>query len=156
MSYGRVGVLVVLVPLVMLIAHSGAAQDLEYETTVDFAFVQRVPLEGKAGEVEIRGVEFVSGKSSGGLMKKTFSSDDPDLQAGITIRLECATQAETKWNIKIAVEFLDADGNVIDRARDKASLKSEAKIVTIQHTTLKWAVQHIKKARLIVEASGKS
>jgi len=145
-----------LVPLAMLIAGSGAAQDLKFEATVDFAFVQRVPLEGTAGEVEIRGVEFVSGKGSGGLMKKTFSSDDPDLQAGITTRLECATQAATKWTIKIAVEFLDADGNVIDRARDSVSLKSEAKIISIQHTTLKWAVQHIKKARIIVEGSGKN
>jgi hypothetical protein len=149
------GVISSVAVLLLLVAGAAAAQDLKFETTVDFAFVQRVSLEGKAGEVEIRGVEFISGKSSS-FMKKTFSSDDPDLQAGITIRLECSTQADTKWKINIAVEFLDGDGNVIDRARNSVTLKSEAKIVETSHTTLKWAVQHIKKARIIVEASGKN
>lgn len=155
MTAHRLSVFVSLVVLMVCGAATGAAQDLKFSTEVDFAFVQRTSLEGKAGEVEIRGVEFVSG-SGGGFMKKTFSSDDPDLQAGIVTRLECSTAAETKWKINITVEFLDGDGNVIDRARNSASLKKEAKIIETGHTTLKWAVQHIKKARVIVEASGKN
>ena len=132
------------------------AQDLKFESTVDFAFVQRQALEGKAGEVEIRGVEFVSSSGSGGFMKKAFSSDDPDLQAGIGTRIECSTTAETKWKLKMTVEFLDAEGNVIDRSRNEASLKKEAKIVEFGHGTLKWAVQHIKQARIVIEAQGKN
>jgi hypothetical protein len=136
-----------------LAASPAAAQDLKFETTVDFAFVKRQALEGTAGEVEIRGVEFVSSSGSGGFMKKTFSSD---LQAGIGTRIECSTTAETKWKLKMTVEFLDAEGNVIDRARNDASLKKEAKIVEFGHATLKWAVQHIEQARIIIEASGKN
>jgi hypothetical protein len=141
--------------LALAVAFSAGAQGLKFEQTVDYAFNQRVALEGKAGEVEIRGIEFVSGDPKGGLIKGTFGSGDSDLQAVIITRLECATAAETKWKADITIEFLDADGELIDRTTSSAALKAEAKILEIKHTTLKYAAGKIAKARLTVTATGK-
>ena len=141
--------------LTLAVAVSAGAQGLKFEQTVDYAFNQRVALEGKAGEVEIRGIEFVSGDPKGGLIKGTFSSGDDDLKAIIITRLECATAAATKWKADITVEFLDAEGELIDRVKSGASLKAEAKILEIKHTTLKYAASKVASARLIVAAKGK-
>ena len=141
--------------LALVLAIPAAAQGLKFEQTVDYAFNQRVALEGKAGEVEIRGIEFVSGDPKGGLMKSTFGSGDADLKSVIITRLECATAAETKWKADITIEFLDADGELIDRVRDGVALKAEAKILEIKHTTLKYAAGKIASARLTVTATGK-
>ena len=139
----------------ILAAAPATAQDLTFEATVDFAFVQKQALEGAAGEVTVSAVEFMSSTGSGGFMKKTFSSDDPDLQAGIVTRLVCSTEADVKWKVDFIVEFLDEDGNVIDRARNNGSLKNQTKNFEFGHTTLKWALQHIKQARVVVKAEGK-
>jgi hypothetical protein len=144
-----------LVVLALVVAFSAGAQGLKFEETVDYALNQRVALEGKAGEVEIRGIEFVSGDPKGGLIKGTLSSADPALNAVIITRLECATAAQTKWKAKITIDFLDADGELIDRTTSEASLKAEAKILEIKHTTLKYAASKIAQARLVVEAGGK-
>ena len=69
-----------------------AAPSLVWETTVDFEFVRKIMLEGRVGEVEIRGVEFTSGSSKGGI----FGTSGADLKALITARLDCTTAAEKK------------------------------------------------------------
>jgi hypothetical protein len=142
---------------VVLVAGAGvvAADDLVFEETFDFAFNERAALEAKVGAVEIRGVEFAAGSGKSGVIKGTFSSGDKDLQSAIVTRLECATTADTKWKLDFLVEFLDADGELIDRTRDNASLKSEAKIVEFSHTTLKWVVPRIAKVRITIEGKGK-
>ncbi len=135
-----------------------AAQDLTWETTIDFAFNQKVSLEGAVGPVEIRGVEFVQPTGKGGLgkaIKGTFTSGDDDLKGTVITRLELATTSATKWKAEFMIEFLDADGELIDRARGNASLKSEAKLVEVSHTTLKWVLTKVVKVRIASQGSGK-
>lgn len=129
-----------------------ATQSLVFETTVDFEFVKRTTLDGSAGEVEIRGVEFASASGKGGL----FSSSDPDLVAGIVTKLECSTAAETKQKLDVVIQYLDSDGALIDRVKDGVSFKNGTKTFEISRKTLKYVVPLIAQARITVSAGGKS
>ncbi len=124
----------------------------KFETTVDFSPLNGVSLDGSAGEIDVKRVEFEVAGAKGGGIKGAFSSGDADMNAIITTRLGCATKATTKWKIDILVEFLDADGKVIDRVGNSVSLKNNEKTFDFKHTTLRWAVDHIAKARITVQA----
>ncbi len=124
----------------------------DFVTTVAFSPLNGVNLDGKAGEIDVRRVEFEVAGSKGGGIKGAFSSGDADMSAIITTRLGCATKSATKWKIDILVEFLDADGNVIDRVANSESLKNNEKTFNFKHTTLRWAVDHIANARITVQA----
>jgi hypothetical protein len=121
-----------------------------YETTVDFEFVKKTALDGQAGQVEIRSVEFASASGKGGL----FSSADPELVAGVVVKLECATQAEKKQKIDIVYEFLDSEGELIDRVKDGKSFKKGTKTFETTHRTLKYVVPLIAQVRITTTASG--
>ena len=112
-------------------------------------------LEGQAGEVEIRGIEFVPGNVKTGVMKDPFKSSNPELDSVIITRLECATAAATKWKADITIEFFDSADELIDRVKSNASLKADAKILEIKHTMLSYAAGKIASARLTVAATGK-
>ena len=124
----------------------------KFETTVDFSPLNGVSLDGSAGEIDVKRVEFEVAGAKGGGIKGAFSSADADMNAIITTRLGCATKATTKWKIDILVEFLDADGKVIDRVGNSVSLKNNEKTFDFKHTTLRWAVDHFAKARITVQA----
>ena len=126
--------------------------DTNFETTVDFSPLNGVDLDGSAGEIDVKNVEFEVAGAKGGGIKGAFSSADADMNAIITTRLRCATKSATKWKINILVEFLDADGKVIDRVGNSVSLKNNEKTFDFKHTTLRWAVDHIAKARITIQA----
>jgi hypothetical protein len=134
-------------------AAAPAPPGTEFATTVDFSLTGPIALSGVVGEVEIRSIEFVRANAKTGMIKGAFSSNNDDLKSDITIRLSCATEAVKKWKLDVMVEFLDGEGNVIDRATNSISIKSEAKIFDFKLTTLAWVVPHIKQVKLSI--SGK-
>ncbi|MCP4901881.1 MAG: hypothetical protein GY906_33370 [bacterium] len=121
---------------------------LLFATTMDFELVKSAKLDGKVGEVEIRGIEFGSKSAKGGI----FGSKDADLKASINASIECSTTAEKKQKVDFTIEFLDGEGNLIDRAEGNVSLKEESKFASIDHTTLKYVVPLIKKVRISAES----
>jgi len=123
-----------------------------FQTTVDFGPLKSVDLDGKAGEIEVKGVDFAVANAKGGGIKGTFSSDDAEMLVVITTNFSCATSADTKQKFDMKVEFLDKDDQVIDRAMNSDSLKNNDKKFGIKHSTLKWALDHIVKARITVDA----
>ncbi len=129
-----------------------APPSLVFETTVDFEFVKQTTLEGRAGKVEIRGVEFSSTSSKGGL----FSSGDADLSAGIVTSLECSTTAEKKQKLDLVIQFLDSEGALIDRVKNGVSFKSGTKTFETSLKTLKYVVPLIAQVRITVSATGKN
>lgn len=133
-----------------LMAEDTPAPSTKFETTIDFALQQQTELNGELGQVQIRGIEFVESSVKTGAIKGALSSDNNDLASVITTRINCATTSSDKWKLTITVEFLDGDGEVIDRADTGISLKNEAKIFDFKHTTLKWVVPRIKQARITV------
>jgi hypothetical protein len=135
-------------------AEDTAADATKFETTVDFALQHNIEIKGALGQVEIRSVEFVESSVKTGMIKGALSSGDNDLSANITTRLNCATTSTEKWKLVITVEFLDGDGEVIDRTETDINLKNEAKIFDFKHTTLKWVIPRIKQARITVAIKG--
>jgi len=132
-------------------AEIAAAPSTNFEKTVAFDNLKTLALDGKAGDVDVQSVEFtVANKKSGGFMG--IGGSDTEIDAVITTRLTCATTATTKWKLDMMVEFLDEDGNVIDRATNSDSIKNNEKKFDFKKTTLKWALSHIKEARVTVVA----
>jgi hypothetical protein len=132
-------------------SEAGAAPSTDFEKTVEFAHLKVIALDGMVGEVDLKSVEFtVANKKSGGVMG--FGGSDTEIEAVITTRLTCATAATTKWKLDMMVEFLDEDGNLIDRVTNSDSIKKNEKKIDFKHTTLRWALSHIKEARVSVAA----
>jgi hypothetical protein len=129
-----------------------AAPSTTFQTSVGFGALKAVELDGKAGEIEVKGVDFSVANAKGGGIKGTFSSDDAEMLVVITTNFSCATSADTKQKFDMKVEFLDKDDQVIDRAMNSASFKNNDKKFEIKHTTLKWALDYIVKARITVDA----
>ena len=128
------------------------AASATFQTDVVFGPLKSTELDGKAGEIEVKGVEFEVANAKGGGIKGAFSSEDADMLVVISTNFTCSTSAETKQKFDMKVEFLDKDGQVIDRAMSSDSLKKNSKTFSLKHTTLKWALDYIDKARITVEA----
>ncbi len=132
-------------------AETAVVSSLLFETTMDFELIKKTSLEGKVGEIEIKGIEFGSKSSKSGI----FGTKDADLKASITAHVECSTTAAKKQKIDFTIQFLDGEGNIIDRAVGNGSLKDETKIIEVDHTTLKYVVPQIKKVKISAESKVK-
>ena len=129
---------------------AAAPVSLTFETTVDFELVKSIALDGQAGEVEFRSVEFTAAASKSGV----FASGDADLKGMITVILDCSTTAEKKAKVDLTFQCLDEAGELIDRASDSASLKTGSKTVQVKLTTLKYVVPLIKSVKISAVAKG--
>ena len=130
---------------------AGTTSAIEFDATVEFALSKPIDLNGSVGEVEVRSVEFEAAKPKGAGITNPMGSSDPAMQAVVTTRLQCASTAETKTKLDMMVEFLDKDGQIIDRAKNSDGIKNGQKTFEIKHTTLKWALDHIASAKITVE-----
>ena len=126
-----------------------AAPSLTFETSVDFEPMKRITLEGRAGDIALLGVEFTVSAAKGGML----GTSDADLKAVIGVMLECATEAEKKAKLNLTVQFLDADGAVIDRVDNSIGLKAGQKTFETKLTTLKYVVPLITSAKTTAVAS---
>ena len=106
---------------------------------------------GESGCKVSLSVEFEVAGAKGGGIAGAFSSGDAEMQAIITTRLTLENSADTKVKFDAMVEFLDTDGQVIDRTVSSDNFKKNQKTFDIKHTTLRWAVDHIDQARITVK-----
>jgi len=153
-------VLVVLAAVLVIVGgviaeddESAAESDTLFVTTVDFSNMKKEALEGSAGDVQITSVEFVASNVKSGGISGAFSSSDKEVEVALTTNIGCSTASDTKWKLDFMVEFLDEDGELIDRATANGSLKKNDKVFVVKHTTLRWALGHIKTARISVAAN---
>jgi len=132
-------------------AAADAEPSTNFKKNVEFDHMKVLALDGKVGEVDLKTVEFtLANKKSGGFMG--MGGSDTEIEAIITTRITCATTATTKWKLDMMVEFLDEGGNVIDRVTNSDSIKNNEKKIDFKHTTLRWALSHVKQARVTVNA----
>ncbi len=124
---------------------------LLYETTMDFELVKKTGLEAQVRAIKIKGVEFGAKSVKGGV----FGTSDADLKSTIVAQMECSTTEAKKQKISFTIEFLDSEGNTIDRAENNGSLKNESKFIEVSRTTLKYVVPLIKKVKITAEAKAK-
>lgn len=123
----------------------------EYSATVKFSQLQKASLDGTAGEIGVVAIEFEVAGAKGGGITGALSSADAAMQAVITTRLTLKQSADTKVKFEMMVEFLDTDGQVIDRTMNSDSFKKSERTFDSKHTILRWAVDHIDQARITVK-----
>ncbi len=123
---------------------SSGEASLTFERSVDFALVKRIALEDRAGAMEFAAVEFTAAASKGGV----FGTSDADLKTTVVVMLDCSTTAEKKVKVNLSIEFLDEEGDLIDRVTGSASLKNESKTIELKLVTLKYVVPRIKTAKI--------
>jgi hypothetical protein len=128
-----------------------AAAGTDFATTVKFSQLQKASLDGSAGEIGVEAVEFEVAGAKGGGITGALSSADTEMQAIITTRLTLKNSSETKVKFDMMVEFLDKDGQVIDRAINSDNFKKSERTFDHKHTTLRWAVDYIDSARITVK-----
>jgi hypothetical protein len=127
------------------------AAGMDFEATVKFSQLQKASLDGSAGEIGVEAVEFEVAGAKGGGITGAFSSADTEMQAIITTRLTLKNSAGIKVKFDAMVQFLDKDGQVIDRAVNSDNFKKSERTFDIKHTTLRWAVDYIDQARITVK-----
>jgi len=125
-------------------AEPAAPPSLTFETSVNFEPVKKIALDGRAGDIELQAVEFTISAAKGGML----GTSDADLKATIGVLLACATEAEKKAKFDLTIQFIDAEGNVIDRVDNGIGLKSGSKTIETKHTTLKYVVPLIKSVKI--------
>jgi hypothetical protein len=127
------------------------AAGTDFATTVKFSQLQKTSLGGRAGEIGVEAVEFEVVGAKGGGIAGALSSADTQMQAVITTRLTLGKSTDTKVKFDMMVEFLDKDGQVIDRAMNSDNFKKGERTFDSKHTTLRWAVDYIDQARITVK-----
>lgn len=128
-----------------------AAAGTDFSATVKFSQLQKMELDGSAGGIDVLSIEFEVAGAKGGGITGALSSADTEMQAVITTRLTLRKSADTKVKFDMMVEFLDQDGQVIDRTMTSDNFKKSERTVDSKHTTLRWAVDYIDSVRITVK-----
>lgn len=88
---------------------------------------------------------------SGGVNKFTRAGSS-DYSTSLEIQIEYTNDATNDWKAQVVVEWLDAQGNVIDGYRGSENMDEGDRHELMKHTvtTLKYGVERAKKLRLEV------
>ena len=137
---------------------AAVAQDggLRFEKTVPYRLGESLSLGARVGPVRVDSVVLSTG--SGGGMRDSIMSrvrpggGDSDVSTTIKAGFDTQNPTDEEWQVTYTVEFLDKNGKVIDRASKKGSVEGEAKIITVDHSTLTYVVPAISRVRIKLEA----
>ncbi len=141
------------------IGGSAAAQEgsLRFEKTVAFQRDRLIQLGAKVGPVRIAQVQFSteSGSSGGGGIRERITSRMPgggDTSTTVKASFDTENPSEQQWSVTYTLEFLDANGKLIDRATRTEEFEGEADVVKVERPILTYVVPMISKVRIKLEA----
>ena len=142
--------------LVTATAAFGQVGGLRFEKTVPYRLDETLSLGATVGAVRIDSVVFSTGGNDGGMggimSRMRPGAGDPEVTATIKAGFDAQSPTEDEWEITYVLEFLDGEGRLIDRATKNASIEGEAKIVSVDHSILKYVVPAIARVRVKLEA----
>jgi hypothetical protein len=148
----------VAVVVASLTAAAALAQDggLRFEKTVPYRLDQSLELGARMGPVRVDSVVLSTG-SAGGVRGSIMSrvrpgAGDSDVRTTLRAGFDTQNPSDEEWEVTYTVEFLDRDGKVIDRATKKGSVEGEAKIISLEHSTLSYVVPFISRVRIRMSA----
>ncbi len=138
---------------VMLLAAAGLAaqqSSLRAETTVKYETGRAIPITLAVGPVKVATVKFTVGEEGGlkSTIRERVARMDPTTQTILHVTFDAENPQRDEWNVTYAVEFLDANGKIVDRFSKTDSYEGEAKTTTFDHITLKAALPLIEKVRI--------
>ena len=145
----------------LVLSGAAAAQEgsLRFEKTVPFQRDQLIELGAKVGPVRVANVRIAAGgggSGGGGIRERIMGgmpgAGDPATRTSITASFDTENPTEEEWVVTYTLDFLDADGKLIDRATKKEGFEGEADVLRVDHSTLTYVVPFIAKVKIRLEA----
>jgi hypothetical protein len=148
-----------LAPLVFAGAALAQEGSLRFERTVSFERDRLIELGAKVGPVRVANVTIgvgSGGGSGGGIRERIMGGmpggGDPATRTTITASFDTENPSEEEWVVTYTLDFLDANGKLIDRATKKEGFEGEADVLRVDHSTLSYVVPFIAKVKIRLEA----
>lgn len=141
------------------VASIAGAQErsLRFEKTVDYQLGKLIELNTTVGPVRISKVEF--SQPEGGSVKDSIvgrirggGGGSSETQATIRAGFDSENPEEDEWVVTYTLDFLDSKGKLIDRIVKSEGLEGEAKVVNVDHATLKYVLPFVDKVKIRLEA----
>jgi hypothetical protein len=137
-----------------------AAQEgsLRFEKTVAFQRDRLIELGAKVGPVRIAQVQFSteSGGDGGGIgdrIRSRMPGGGGDTSTTIRASFDSENPRDQEWVVTYTLEFLDANGKLIDRVTKKESFEGEADVVKVERPILTYVLPMVSKVRIRLEAA---
>lgn len=134
--------------VVSLLAGTGAASAGEVEKSVDFQLDRWVDLQATDGPVTLHRLRVA--RQAAGAKSKLVRPGNSQYLADVQIQLEFTNDATRDWEARLEVEWLDADGAVIDGYGDSENLDSESRHdeQTVTLSTLRYGLERARTLKI--------
>jgi hypothetical protein len=150
--------LLAIATLVSTAPASAQERSLRFEKTVDWQLGKLIELNATVGPVRVGKVEFA--QPEGGSVKDSIvgrirgggSGGSSETQATVRASFDSENPEEDEWVVTYTLDLLDSKGKLIDRIVKSEGLEGEAKVVQIDHSTLKYVLPFIDKVKIRLEA----
>lgn len=146
-----------LAALAVTAASAQESRSLRFEKTVDYQLGKLIDLNTTVGPVRIAKLEL--SQPEGGSVKDSImgrmrggGGGSPETHATIRASFDSENPEEDEWVVTYTLDFLDAKGKLIDRVVKSQGLEGEAKVVEVDHSTLKYVLPFIDKVKIRLEA----
>lgn len=143
--------------LAVTVASAQESRSLRFERTVDYQVGKLIDLNTTVGPVRISKLEL--SQPEGGSVKDSIvgrirggGGGSAETHATIRASFDSENPEEDEWVVTYTLDFLDSKGRLIDRAVESQGLEGEAKIVEVDHSTLKYVLPFIDKVKIRLEA----
>ena len=149
----------ILAAALMAVASMSSAQErsLRFEKTVDYELGKLIDLNATVGPVRVSKVEL--SQPEGGSVKDSIvgrirggGGRSSETQATIRAGFDTENPEEDEWVVTYTLDLLDSKGKLIDRIVKSQGLEGEAKVVDIDHSTLKYVLPFVDKVKIRLEA----
>ncbi|HET9227193.1 MAG TPA: hypothetical protein VFR31_11030 [Thermoanaerobaculia bacterium] len=141
------------------VASMSSAQErsLRFEKTVDYQLGKLIELNAAVGPVKVAKVEL--SQPEDGSMKDSIvgrirggGGGSTETHATIRASFDSENPEEDEWVVTYTLDLLDSNGKLIDRIVGSEGLEGEAKVVDVDHSTLRYVLPFIDKVKIRLEA----
>ncbi len=134
--------------VVSSLAGTGAAAAGEVEKSVPFELDRWVELGATDGPVTLHRLRVA--RQAAGAKSKLVRPGNSQYLADVQIQLEFTNDATRDWEARLEVEWLDADGAVIDGYGDSENLDSESRHdeQTVTLSTLRYGLERARTLKI--------
>lgn len=132
-------------------------RSLRFEKTVDYQLGKLIELNAAVGPVKVAKVEL--SQPEGGSMKDSIvgrirggGGGSSETHATIRASFDSENPEEDEWVVTYTLDLLDSQGKLIDRVVKSEGLEGEAKVVAVDHSTLRYVLPFVDKVKIRLEA----
>lgn len=143
--------------LAVTAASAQETRSLRFEKTVDYQLGKLIDLNATVGPVRVSKVEL--SQPEGGSVKDSIlgrmrggGGGSAETHATIRASFDSENPEEDEWVVTYTLDLLDGKGRLIDRVVKSQGLEGEARVVDVDHSTLKYVLPFVDKVKIRLEA----